>query len=92
MGLEPLEDKWKAFGFETRKINGHSFDELSDAIDAALAAKDKPFAIICETVKGCGVDFMENNRKWHYGALNDENSSLANKSLDAHLTKRLEAL
>jgi transketolase len=92
MGLEPLEDKWKSFGFETHRINGHSFDELSLAIDAGLAAKDKPVAIICETIKGCGIDFMENNRKWHYGALNDENFALAQKSLDAHLATRLAAL
>jgi transketolase len=92
MGIEPLEDKWKAFGFETRKINGHSFDELSDAIDAALVAGDKPFSIICETVKGCGIDFMEDDRRWHYGALNDENTAIAIRSLDAQLAKRLEAL
>lgn len=92
MGIEPLEDKWKAFGFATRRINGHSFDELSAAIDEALAAQDKPRAIICETVKGCGIDFMENNRHWHYGALNDENTASALKSLDAHFAKRLEAL
>jgi transketolase len=65
---------------------------LSDAIDAALGAKDKPFAIICETVKGCGIDFMEDDRKWHYGALNDENTDIAIRSLDDQLAKRLEAL
>jgi transketolase len=92
MGLEPLEDKWKAVGFESRKINGLSDDELSDALDAALAAKDKPVVIICETVKGCGIDFMENDSKWHYGALNDENTAISLKSLDAHLAKRLGAL
>jgi transketolase len=97
MGIEPLEDKWRAFGFDTRRINGHSFDELAEAIDAGLAAAEKgetakPVCIICETVKGCGIDFMENNRHWHYGALNDENVAAAEKSLDAQLAKRLEAL
>ena len=96
MGIEPLEDKWRAFGFDTRRINGHSFDELSAAIDAAHAAAGtpgaKPVCIISETVKGCGVDFMENNRHWHYGALNEENVAAAEKSLAAHLAKRLEAI
>jgi transketolase len=102
MGIEPLEDKWRAFGFETRRINGHSFDELSQAIEAALSAGEapgvakpdmaKPYCIICETVKGCGIDFMENNRHWHYGALNEENVTAAEKSLDAFLAKRLEGI
>jgi transketolase len=97
MGIEPLEDKWRAFGFETCRINGHSFDELSGAVEAALAAGEasdgaKPHCIICETVKGCGIDFMENNRHWHYGALNEENVAAAEKSLDALLAKRLEGI
>jgi transketolase len=114
MGIEPLEDKWRAFGFETCRINGHSFNELSQAIEAAQAAGEasggageasdgakpdgakpdgaKPHCIICETVKGCGVNFMENNRHWHYGALNEENVAAAEKSLDALLAKRLEGI
>jgi transketolase len=97
MGIEPLEDKWRAFGFDTRRINGHSFVELAGAIDAGLAAAAnsaaaKPLCVICETVKGCGIEFMENNRHWHYGALNEENTAAAEKSLDAYFAKRLEAI
>lgn len=90
MNVEPLPDKWRAFGFETLVVNGHSFVELSAAIDTALAATEKPVCIICETIKGCGIDYMENNYKWHYGALDDANLTAARESLLKYHQKRLE--
>jgi transketolase len=93
MGLEPLDDKWRAFGFNAVRINGHNFGELSAAIEKALAAAaagpGQPTALICETVKGCGIDFMENNRHWHYGALDEAKETQAKKSLEAYYQKRL---
>lgn len=61
MKLEPFADKWTAFGFDVKEIDGHNFKELCDAIDYALAATEKPVMIICNTIKGCGIDFMEND-------------------------------
>lgn len=90
MGLEPLEDKWRAFGFNTLVVDGHSFPALSAAIDQALVAKEKPVCIICETVKGCGIEFMENNYKWHYGAMDDKNLAAARESLQAYYEKRIK--
>ena len=78
MNIEPIPDKWRAFGFEVIVVNGHSFKELTAAIDTALAATEKPVCIVCETVKGCGIDYMENNYKWHYGGLTD---ALLNQAL-----------
>jgi len=66
--LEPFADKWRAFGFEVVEINGHDFDQLADAFDKAWAATDKPVLILANTVKGKGVDFMENNVVYHYAA------------------------
>jgi len=68
MNLEPFADKWRAFGFEVIEIDGHNFTELSEALDRGWAAADKPVLVLANTVKGKGVDFMENNVKWHYGS------------------------
>jgi transketolase len=83
MGLEPFEDKWKAFGFLTRKVDGHDYDELSSAIDFALSKPGKPVAIIAETVKGKGVDFMEGQVKWHYGSVDSVLEAKAKASIEA---------
>jgi transketolase len=82
MGIEPFADKWKAFGFIVRDVDGHSFAELADAIDFAKAQKEAPVVIIANTVKGKGVDFMENEVKWHYGGLDTELVAQAKKSVD----------
>lgn len=60
--LEPFEDKWKAFGWETRVENGHSYNALAKALNKT----SKPLCVIAETTKGKGVDFMENSVLWHY--------------------------
>ncbi len=82
MGLEPLADKWKAFGWETLEIDGHDMIELSKAIDYALEIKGKPTVLIAKTIKGKGVDFMEDQTKWHYGAIDSEKGKQAHLSVD----------
>lgn len=90
MKLEPLADKWESFGFIVKTIDGNNIKEICEAIDFALANEtDKPVMIIMDTVKGCGIDFMEGNYKWHYGALDDEHYELAKASLEKHYQKRL---
>ena len=69
MSLEPLDKKWEAFGFEVLKVDGHNFVELDIALEKAVSAVEKPVAIIANTVKGKGVDFMEDETKWHYGSI-----------------------
>ncbi|MFC1889880.1 transketolase [Thermodesulfobacteriota bacterium] len=81
MALEPFAKKWEAFGWKVLEIDGHDFDSICGAIDTALAEKDAPTVIICNTVKGKGVDFMENNKKWHYGGLDSETAKKAIESL-----------
>lgn len=68
MSLEPFADKWRAFGFEVIEIDGHNFDQLDSAFEQAWAAKDKPVLILANTVKGKGIDFMENNVVYHYAS------------------------
>jgi transketolase len=65
MKLEPIDDKWKAFGWNVLDIDGHSIPALQQAFAQASATKGKPTVIIAQTIKGKGVSFMENNPKYH---------------------------
>ena len=82
MSVEPFADKWRAFGFIVKEIDGHSYKELSEAIDSAHEEKKAPVMIIAHTVKGKGVDFMENQVKWHYGSIDSELAEKAHQSVD----------
>jgi transketolase len=65
MDLEPLTDKWRAFGWHVIDIDGHSIPALQQAFAEAGITKGKPTVIVAHTVKGKGVSFMENNPKYH---------------------------
>jgi transketolase len=66
MALQPLAAKWESFGWEASSVDGHDIRSLVDAMNRALAAADKPTAIVARTVKGKGVSFMEDDNNWHY--------------------------
>ena len=72
MNLEPLPDKWRAFGWYTQEVNGHDFTEVMAALDRASRTEGQPSAIIAHTVKGKGVSFMENNPDFHSKAPSEE--------------------
>lgn len=65
MNIEPIDDKFKAFGWNVLKIDGHSIDEIIKAIEEAKNTKGKPTMIIAKTFKGKGVSYMENQVGWH---------------------------
>ncbi len=77
MNLEPLPDKWRAFGWHTLEVNGHEFPQILAALDQAAETKSKPTAIIAHTTKGKGVSFMENNVDFHGKAPSKEQAALA---------------
>jgi transketolase len=82
--LEPLVDKWRAFGWRVLPCDGHDFRSICAAFDAAIAAEDQgPAVLVASTVKGKGVDFMEDQPKWHYGALDSEMYARAMESVRA---------
>ena len=90
MNLEPFCAKWEAFGFIVKEIDGNNIKELCEAIDFAYENKtDKPVMIIADTLKGAGVDYMEGDYKWHYGALNEEKYELAKASLEKYYAQRV---
>ena len=68
MALEPFAEKWKAFGWNVLEVDGHDLDALDDAFAKAWNAKDVPTLILADTIKGKGVDFMENNVVYHYAS------------------------
>jgi transketolase len=81
MSLEPLADKWRAFGWETRVVDGHDLSALAEAIESAIAWDKGPVMLLCDTVKGKGVDFMEAKAAWHYGGLSAEMVAKAKQSI-----------
>ena len=81
MNLEPLVDKIRAFNFHVIELDGNNMEQVVNGLNEAHIIKDKPVAIIANTVKGKGVSFMENNPKWHSGALSDEEYKIAMQEL-----------
>ena len=81
VGPAPYADKLAAFGWNAVEIDGHDFDQIEAAFEAAKACKGKPSAIVARSVKGKGVSFMENQVSWHGAAPNDEQFAEAMKEL-----------
>ena len=81
MALQPLADKWRAFGWNAIEIDGHSMNDLVKAITAIPENPEKPTAIIAHTVKGKGVSFMEDDNNWHYKIPDKEELIKAKKEL-----------
>jgi transketolase len=66
LDLEPLADKWRAFGFGVVEVDGHDVAALRRSLRGLPAAPDRPSALICHTVKGGGIPFAENDANWHH--------------------------
>ena len=65
MNVEPLEEKYRGFGWEVRRIDGHNMEQVVEALESAKAHRGKPLVLLADTVKGKGVSFMENVAGWH---------------------------
>ena len=72
MNINPIEDKFKTFGWNVITIDGHDFDQIFAALDMAKDTVDNPTMIIAKTIKGKGVSFMENQASWHGSAPSEE--------------------
>lgn len=81
MNLEPLTEKWQAFGWHTINIDGHNIAEILDAFEQVKAIKGKPAIIIAKTIKGKGVSFMENVVDFHGRAPTEEEAKKALEEL-----------
>jgi len=72
LALEPLKKKLEAFGWAVHEIDGHNHKEIESVLKKVPFVKNKPSFVIAHTVKGKGVDFMENTVHWHYGNMTEE--------------------
>ncbi len=72
MSLEPIREKWEAFGWEVFDVEGNDIRSLIDLFENLDKQNKKPKLIIAHTIKGCGISFMEKVAKWHHGVPNDE--------------------
>jgi transketolase len=72
LNLEPFADKWRAFGWSVREVDGHDHGQMLVALQSVPWNVGKPSVMIAHTVKGKGVDFMESNLAWHYKSPSDE--------------------
>lgn len=81
--LEPFAAKWRAFGWHTVEVDGHRADALDGAFRAVPQVPDRPTVVIAHTVKGRGVDFMENRLEWHYRSPSDNQLAEALAELGA---------
>ncbi len=89
MALEPLADKWTAFGFHVIVVDGQNIKELCEAIDYAYANREKPVCIIADTKKGAGIAEIEGNYKWHYGAIDEGLHAKFKAQLDEYYKERV---
>ncbi|EJF96402.1 transketolase [Bartonella taylorii] len=77
MKTEPLADKFTSFGWHVVEIDGHDITQLKTSLGLPPFHKDKPTAIIMNTIKGSGISYMENNITWHHKVPTDEEYNLA---------------
>ena len=82
MSSYPIDEKFKSFGFEIIKIDGHDIEEIIKAFEVARNIKGKPTCIIAKTIKGKGISFMENQVSWHGKAPNEEQYKQTIKELE----------
>lgn len=80
-GLDPLDKKWEAFGWQVETVDGHDHAQLLDVLGGPVGARHKPLCVIANTIKGKGVSYMENNVAWHHGVPNQEQFEIAMKEL-----------
>ena len=83
MAIEPLDEKWRAFGWEVHEVDGHDIVALTSLLRQVKAdkARDKPCCIIARTVKGKGIDYMETEPGWHLGYLSPEDAEKARQTI-----------
>lgn len=79
---DPVDQKFEAFGWEVRHVDGHDFKQLRETFDALPFKKGKPSLVIAHTIKGKGISYMESQLKWHHGVPNVEQYATAMQELD----------
>ena len=81
--FEPIKDKWKSFGWKVKEIDGHNFTQIENCL-RKFKRDSSPTVVICRTIKGKGVSFMQDNNLWHYRSPNYSELIRAKKELLDH--------
>jgi len=81
VGMEPLKDRWKSFGWSVQEVDGHNITQLNKVFRKVPFKKGKPSLIIANTIKGKGISFMENVPIWHYRMPNEKEMKIVCKEL-----------
>lgn len=89
MPIENISERWTAFGWDVRVMNGDQMDDIVETFAAIDYQNEKPHLLISETTKGYGVSFMEGIAKWHHGVLNEEQCKAAVAEITARITQLL---
>ena len=90
MALEPIAERWSAFGWDVKEINGDKIEEIVEAFDSIDYSNGKPHLIVSRTTKGFGVSLMENILKWHHGVPTGEEYQKAIEEIDARIESLTE--
>ncbi|VEJ44861.1 transketolase [Bartonella vinsonii] len=77
MKAEPLADKFTSFGWHVMEMDGHDITQLKKSLGSLSSHKEKPTAILMNTIKGCGISYMENDICWHHKVPTDEEYNIA---------------
>ena len=85
MPLESIHDRWTAFGWDVKAINGNDMDDILRAFDSIDYSNGKPHLFVSDTTKGFGVSFMEGIAKWHHGVLNEQQCLDAVNEIEARI-------
>jgi transketolase len=88
--MEPYADRWRAFGWAVREIDGHDMAQILSALDWAADYREGPAAIVANTVKGKGISFIENRAAFHNAALTEEQVTQAVAELEANVMRLRE--
>lgn len=85
MSIDPIRQRWEAFGWEVFEVNGNNMEELVKLFDSLSYDNKKPKLIISETIKGNGISYMENVAKWHHGVPDDEQYKQALQEIEERI-------
>ena len=81
--LEPVEEKWRGFGWYVQRVNGHNLRQILTALDYARRTPGAPHMIIGDTIKGKGISYMENRPEWHSRPITEQDYRIAMADLEA---------
>jgi len=85
LNLEPLADKWRAFGWDVKEIDGHDFTAIANTLSMVPFSAGRPSVVLARTVKGKGISFMENQLKWHYQTPSADDLAQCQQELESKL-------